>query len=137
MIIWLHSDFFSPWVLEVCNFAKKILQHRCFFAKFARFLRTPILKNIWEQLLLNFTRISCSAYSLSEKSTEFLLVRIFLYSVRIQKNAPYLDAFQAVIVSFKLSSTEISWSLSMKISILDVSKSVVSCGFAYFYIRNL
>ena len=38
--------------LQACNFIKKRLQHSCFPAKFANFLRTPILKNICEQLLL-------------------------------------------------------------------------------------
>ena len=31
---------------------KKRLQHWCFPVKFAKFLRTPILRNIWERLLL-------------------------------------------------------------------------------------
>ena len=34
------------------NVFKKRLQHRCFAVKIAKFLRTPILKNICEQLLL-------------------------------------------------------------------------------------
>ena len=38
--------------LKACNFVKKRLQHRCFPVKFSKFLRTPILKNICEQLLL-------------------------------------------------------------------------------------
>ena len=33
-------------------FFKKRLQHGCFPVKFTKFLRTPILKNIWERLLL-------------------------------------------------------------------------------------
>ena len=40
--------------LEACNFIKKGLKHRCFPVNTAKFLRTPILKNIWELLLLNF-----------------------------------------------------------------------------------
>ena len=36
----------------VCNFIKKRLQHLHFPVKFAKFLRTSILKNIWERLLL-------------------------------------------------------------------------------------
>ena len=38
--------------LKACNFIKKTLQHRCFPMNIAKFLRTPILRNIWEQLLL-------------------------------------------------------------------------------------
>ena len=36
-----------------CNFFKKRLQHRCFPVKFAKILRTPILNNICERLLLH------------------------------------------------------------------------------------
>ena len=36
----------------VKNFVKKGLQQRCFSVKFAKFLRTPVLNNIYEQLLL-------------------------------------------------------------------------------------
>ena len=32
--------------LQTCNSIKKRLQHRCFPVKFAKFLRTPILKSI-------------------------------------------------------------------------------------------
>ena len=32
--------------LKACNFIKKRLQHTCFPLKYAKFLRTPILKNI-------------------------------------------------------------------------------------------
>ena len=38
--------------LKVCNFINKILQHRCFPMNIAKFLRTPILKNISERLIL-------------------------------------------------------------------------------------
>ena len=38
--------------LKVFNFTKKRLQHRYFRVKFAKCLRTPMLKNIWERLLL-------------------------------------------------------------------------------------
>ena len=33
-------------VVHTCNFIKKRLEHRCFPMNFAKFLRTPILKNI-------------------------------------------------------------------------------------------
>ena len=41
-------------VSYLLNFIKKRLKHRCFPMKFAKFLRTPILKKICERLLLNF-----------------------------------------------------------------------------------
>ena len=42
----LESIFNKTAGLKACNFIKKRLQHRCFPLKFAKFLRTPILKNI-------------------------------------------------------------------------------------------
>ena len=41
--------------LQACNFIKKRLQHRCFLGNVAKFLRTPILKNTCERLLLSFS----------------------------------------------------------------------------------
>ena len=38
--------------LQGPSFIKKRLEHRCFFANIEKFLRTPILKNICERLLL-------------------------------------------------------------------------------------
>ena len=32
---------------KVCNFVKKGLQHRCFSVNIAKFLRAPVLKNIY------------------------------------------------------------------------------------------
>ena len=40
--------------LKACNFIKKRLQQKCFPVNIAKFLRTPILKNICEWLLLNY-----------------------------------------------------------------------------------
>ena len=40
------------WSLFGVNFIKKRLQHRYFLVNITKFLRTPILKNIWERLHL-------------------------------------------------------------------------------------
>ena len=48
----LESLFNKVAGLWACNFIKISLRHRCFPAKFAKFLRKPILKNICERLLL-------------------------------------------------------------------------------------
>ena len=39
-------------VVQVCNFIKKRLQHRCFPWNIVKFFRIPILKNFCDQLLL-------------------------------------------------------------------------------------
>ena len=44
---------------EACHFMKKRLQHRCFPVKFAKFLKTPILKNTSGRLLLLFLSHLC------------------------------------------------------------------------------
>ena len=43
---------------QVCNFMKKRFQHSCFLVKFAKFLRTHILKNICDSLLLKLFSLS-------------------------------------------------------------------------------
>ena len=40
--------------LQSCNFFKKRLQHRCFPVNIAKFLRTPVLKNICQRLFERF-----------------------------------------------------------------------------------
>ena len=47
----LESLFNKVAVPKACNFIKKRLQHRCFPVNIAKYLRTPILKNIRQQLL--------------------------------------------------------------------------------------
>ena len=44
--------------LQVCNFIKKRLEHRCFPMIIPKFLGTPILKNICKQLIL-FIQMIC------------------------------------------------------------------------------
>ena len=56
---------------------EKRLQHRCFPVKFAKFLKTPFLKNVCERLLLSFISI---AHQLKEKNSK---------NVRPQKKARY------------------------------------------------
>ena len=38
--------------MKACNFIKKRLQHKCFLLNIAKILRAPILRIIWQQLLL-------------------------------------------------------------------------------------
>ena len=54
----------------ILNFIKKRLQHRSFPVKFAKFLRTPILKSICERLLLHI-KYYISATNTAGPVTEF------------------------------------------------------------------
>ena len=49
-LCWSHLSV--TWGSKACNFIKKRLQHRCFPVKFAKLLRTLILKNICKRFLL-------------------------------------------------------------------------------------
>ena len=65
----------SPFLikLQACKFIEKRLQHWCFPLHVRKFLRTPILKNIGERLLLiilllqQFTCFQPSPYNYKEK----------------------------------------------------------------------
>ena len=48
----LYWCLFFNKVAQAYNVIKKRLQHRCFPVKFAKFLRTPMLKNICKRLVL-------------------------------------------------------------------------------------
>ena len=47
-----HTHAFQSLFKKVAGFIKKKQEHRCFPVKFAKLLRTPILKNICKQLFL-------------------------------------------------------------------------------------
>ena len=53
-----------------------------------------------------YANVTNNSDALREKcaNTEFFLVRIFLYSVRIQEKTPYLDTFHAVMVSVSVNA---------------------------------
>ena len=63
--------------LQVCSFVKKRLQHRCFFTNIEKFLRTPILKNIWERLLLTvcLERFPASIKNIRSEKEVFLKIK--------------------------------------------------------------
>ena len=46
----LESLFNENAGLQSCNFIKKRLQYRCFPINIAKFVKTPVLKNIFERL---------------------------------------------------------------------------------------
>ena len=52
----LESLFNKVAGFQAFNFIKKTLQHRCFPVKFAKFLRTRLLKNTCKRLLLNLPK---------------------------------------------------------------------------------
>ena len=63
--------------LQTCNFIKNRLQYRCFPVNFAKFLGTPILKNIYEQLLLYLKCYTSSIVNEVIRTIFFLYIKIF------------------------------------------------------------
>ena len=75
----LESVFNKVAGLKASNIIKNRLQHRCFPVKFAKFLRTPILNNICERLLL--LSVTSEAYlgpCATPYQTAFKLLTIFV-----------------------------------------------------------
>ena len=103
----LESLFNRDAGLKPCNFIKKRLQHRFFSMNIAKILRTAILKNLYEQLLLNIivkliASISTGIQRLKWDSASYR-------NVNAQKSFP------------------------LRISSVNVTKSAVSSGFGHIY----
>ena len=70
-----------------CNFIKKRLQHRFFSVKFAKLLRTPILKKICERLLLNLSGIPRASMKRFQRNIQMELEKpIFKITKRITRS---------------------------------------------------
>ena len=57
--------------LKACNVIKKRLYHRCFPGNIAKFLSTPILKNICEPLPLTFSPNQNSSWEPKDEYVKF------------------------------------------------------------------
>ena len=67
----LKSSFNKVPGFQAYNFIKKILQSRCFLVKFAKFLRTPIWRNICKRLFQH-RRCGCDADDVKRTKTNTL-----------------------------------------------------------------
>ena len=70
--------------VQGCNFFKKKLHHRCFKVKFAKFLRTLILKNICKGLLLTMLAHSPQSSQCCPNTAETTLHKNFTGEVLAQ-----------------------------------------------------
>ena len=100
--------------LKACNFIKKRLQHWCFPVKFARFLRTSILKNIFERLPLvaspqNTIANSSGAFALHETLTECKVSIFFKHNNFIRSNA-------ATSFIYKLNNISLTFQLTFSLN---------------------
>ena len=101
---------------KVCYFIKQRLQHSYFLVKFAKCLRTPILKNICERMLLQFfSHDSMFIIYITDLSTKKKMQRrgfIFLQKSKIQtvgngkKLFPSVTSFQKILIFHICVSSE-------------------------------
>ena len=98
----MESLFDKVVSFQAWNFIKKRLQHRCFPVKFAKFSRTPILKNICKRPVLeNLTDKFLQYFGQFYKRLHFLsvlLVEGFVLGVERKKLviAPSVQRLKAV-----------------------------------------
>ena len=102
--------------LQACNFIKQRLQQSYFLVKFAKFLRTPILNNICERMLLQFfSHDSMFIIYVTDLSTKKKMQRrgfIFLQKLKIQtvgngkKLFPSVTSFQKILIFHICVSSE-------------------------------
>ena len=75
--------------LQACIFVKKRLQHRCVSVNTATFLRTSILKYIWERLLDCF----CISETQTTNNVIDILAENSIFNFRIYEIFSYLLSF--------------------------------------------
>ena len=79
----LKSLFNKVAGLRVCSFIKKGLQHRCFSVKLAKFLRTTLLKNTCEWLLLKISTLEKKLFIVFfEKIMPFIIITVNFEAVK-------------------------------------------------------
>ena len=129
----LDSLFSKAAGLQACNFTKKRLQKRCFPVKFAKFLRTRILKDICKRLVLGSRlqqfRLWAIKWSLCLIFKEFS----FLAILTILSSHAFPNEGNSYYVSVTLFK---KWRFPLKISSINVTKSAVTWGFGHIYWRN-
>ena len=105
--------------LQGPSFIKKRLEHRCFFASIGKFLRTPILKNICERLLLRFSLELFSIWTNNIGSEEDVFSKIKQNKNRsktqlYEKNLPFHDVLYHFVFLFFSTSRQTAFALHNK-----------------------
>ena len=105
--------------LQGPSFIKKRLEHRCFFANIEKFLRTPILKNICERLLLRVSLELFSIWTNNIGSEEDVFSKIKQNKNRskiqlYEKNLPFYDVLYDFVFLFFSTSRQTAFALHNK-----------------------
>ena len=74
--------------LQACNFIKKRLQQRCFLVNIAKFLRTPILRNICDGMLLQILIIP----TLLERKWAYFIARSKSFSIDFHNSLKFISS---------------------------------------------
>ena len=130
----LESLFDEVASLQACNFIKKRLQHRFFLVKFAKLLRTPILKSVCKRRLLELDLYNCWSQEISLIVCDEISTGLFFPPVNICLLISYLEyhciaCFNCLKMSwiFRPKYREIKNQWSCR------KKSIYICKFSYIY----
>ena len=120
-----RSLFLIKLQTQSSNFIKKRLQDWCFSVKFATFLRTSILENICERLLLFVSSQNTIAYSsgkfgLDETLTECKASIIFKHNNFIPSNA-------VISFKYKLKNVPVTFRLIFLLNFLTLRAFEIFC----------
>ena len=105
--------------LQALSFIKKKLEHRCFFANIEKLLRTPILKNICERLLLRVSLERFPTWTNNIGSEEDFFSKIKqnknLSNTKLYEiNLPFHDVFYHFVFFFFSISRQTAFALHSK-----------------------
>ena len=105
--------------LQGPSFIKKRLEHRCFFANIEKFLRTPILKNICERLLLRVSLELFSIWTNNIGSEEDVFSKIKQNKNRsktqlYEKNLPFHDVLYHFVFLYFSTSRQAAFAYIIK-----------------------
>ena len=106
---------------EACKFIKKRLQHWCFTLHVRKFLKTPILRNISERLLLivlyfsNLFVFGC-LFTIIKKSNDLSVKKMFI-EIRLYNRMTYVFKGHVKIVKIYMVKFNVSILKMLKIKV--------------------
>ena len=143
-IVIVEASFYKVAGLKACNFIEKRLQHKCFSVNIAKFLRTSILNNMCERLLLTPPSpppILANRQSIPIRST--FRTQPNIYHWTIFSNISKIDFWQDPKESRGVFRTQTNiydgpfFAKICKIVLLFLQKSSILDGFSNWALRTL
>ena len=113
--------------LQACKFIEKRLEHRCFPLLVRKFLRTPILKNISEWLLLIILLIQQFVFgclfTIMKKNNDLSVKKIFI-EIRLCNRMTYVFKGHVKIVKIYM--------VKFNVSVLNRLKTMFFCKYRVY-----